>query len=83
LGTYSLDLLAVVVISSLLRGRMGHRSWRAVHVLSWVAWAAAVAHAAGIGTDLAHPSGLAILPTVVCVTAVLLAIVARGSRSTA
>lgn len=80
LGTLALDLFAVVVISSLLRGRLGHRPWRAVHVLSWAAWAAAVAHAAGIGTDLAKPGGLAILPTVVCVTAVLLAMVARGSR---
>lgn len=83
LGTFSLDLLAVVVITSLLRNRLGHRSWRAVHVLSWAAWSVAVAHAAGIGTDLANPSSLAILPTVVCVTAVLLAMVARGSRSTA
>ena len=83
LGACSLDLLAVVVITSLLRSRLGHRSWRAVHVLAWVAWAAAVAHSFGIGTDLASRSGFGTLPAVACVAAVLLALVARRSRSAA
>jgi len=81
LGTLSLDLLAVIVATSLLRERLGHGFWRTVHLLSWIAWAAAVVHAVGIGTDLANPSGLAVLPTMVCVAAVPVALVARGRRA--
>jgi len=81
LGTLSLDLLVVIVVSSLLRERLGHGFWRAVHLLSWIAWAAAVVHAVGIGTDLASPSGLAVLPTVACVASVPLALVVRGLRA--
>ncbi|GAA3802575.1 ferric reductase-like transmembrane domain-containing protein [Nocardioides panacisoli] len=83
LGTLSLDVIVVVVLTSLLRTRLGHRSWRAVHLLAWAAWALSVAHAIGIGTDLAHPDGLAVLPTAVCVGAVGVAAVARIARAVA
>ena len=33
LGTLSLDLVAAVTVTSLLRTRLGHRSWRTVHLL--------------------------------------------------
>lgn len=52
LGTVALDVILLVVLTSLLRARMRHRSWRLVHLLSYVAWAVAVAHGLGIGTDL-------------------------------
>jgi sulfoxide reductase heme-binding subunit YedZ len=51
-GTLSLDLLVLVVVTSLLRARMRHRGWRLVHLLSYAAWGVAVAHGLGIGTDL-------------------------------
>lgn len=79
LGTLSVDLIAVVVVTSLLRNRLGQRSWRTVHLLSWVAWGAAVAHSLGLGTDLADLHGLAVLPTVACVTAVVAALTIRLS----
>jgi sulfoxide reductase heme-binding subunit YedZ len=34
---------------------MRHRSWRLVHLLSYVAWGIAVGHGLGIGTDLRNP----------------------------
>lgn len=51
-GSVAFDLLAVVVVTSLLRSRLRLRTWRRVHVLSYAAWAIAVAHGLGIGTDL-------------------------------
>ncbi|GAB3778863.1 ferric reductase-like transmembrane domain-containing protein [Nocardioides ungokensis] len=83
LGTVALDLIVLVAVTSLLRTRLGHRTWHAVHLLSWAAWAVAVAHGLGIGTDLRAGNLLAVVPTVACVAAVLLAgtvRVARGLR---
>ncbi|TIC80440.1 ferric reductase [Nocardioides sp. GY 10113] len=80
LGAVALDLMAVVVLTSLVRARLRHRAWRAVHVLSWLAWTAAAAHAVGIGTDLAAPSGAAVLPVAACAAAVLLAVAVRLAR---
>jgi sulfoxide reductase heme-binding subunit YedZ len=81
LGALALDLVVVVVVTSLLRTRLGHRAWRAVHLASWLAWAAAVAHSVGIGTDLNSPTGLAVWPTAACTAAVLLALVVRLRRA--
>ena len=55
LGTLALDVIVLVVVTSLLRARMRHRSWRVVHVLSYAAWGLAVGHGLGIGTDLRNP----------------------------
>jgi sulfoxide reductase heme-binding subunit YedZ len=51
LGTLSLDILAALVVTSLLRRRIGQRAWRAIHWLAYVSWPVAVAHALGIGSD--------------------------------
>ena len=48
-------LLVLVIVTSLVRARMRHRSWRLVHLLSYAAWGVAVAHGLGIGTDLRQP----------------------------
>ena len=55
LGTLALDVLALVVVTSLARARLRHRSWRAVHLLAYAAWAVSVGHSLGIGTDLRDP----------------------------
>ena len=52
LGTLAIDLLVVLVVTSLLRTRLGHRSWRAVHWTAYALWPIAVAHAVGSGTDV-------------------------------
>jgi sulfoxide reductase heme-binding subunit YedZ len=51
LGTVSLDLVAAVILTSLLRRRLGLRIWRAVHVSAYLSWPLAVAHSIGTGTD--------------------------------
>ena len=51
LGAVALDMLVALVITSLLRMRLGHRAWRRLHWLAYACWPVAVAHGVGIGTD--------------------------------
>lgn len=51
LGTLALDLMLALVITSLLRHRIGHRTWRAIHWAAYGAWPIALVHALGSGTD--------------------------------
>ena len=51
LGAVSLDLMAAILFSSLLRNRIRPRTWRALHWLSYVSWPIAIAHSVGAGTD--------------------------------
>ncbi len=51
LGAVASDLLLALVVTSLLRKRIGHRPWRLVHWLAYACWPVAVAHGLGIGTD--------------------------------
>jgi methionine sulfoxide reductase heme-binding subunit len=51
LGAVALDILLALVVTSLLRPRIGHRAWRRVHWLAFACWPVAVAHGLGIGTD--------------------------------
>jgi methionine sulfoxide reductase heme-binding subunit len=52
LGTLAVDLGTAVLLTSVLRHRLGFRSWRAVHWLAYLAWTAAFAHALTAGNDL-------------------------------
>ncbi|WP_329123642.1 ferric reductase-like transmembrane domain-containing protein [Streptomyces sp. NBC_01465] len=69
LGTVAFDLMLAVVATSLLRRRIGHRVWRAVHWLAYLSWPVALVHGIGIGTD----TGVDWMTwlTVVCVVAVV------------
>ncbi|WP_423184142.1 ferric reductase-like transmembrane domain-containing protein [Arthrobacter sp. NyZ413] len=51
LGTAALDLLVAVVVTALLRQRIGLRTFKAVHWFAYAAWPVAMAHALGNGTD--------------------------------
>ena len=51
LGAVALDLLVALIVTSLVRGRLGYRTWRTLHWLSYACWPVAVAHGLGIGTD--------------------------------
>lgn len=79
LGTLAVDLALVVVGTSLLRGRLPARWWRAVHRTSYALWPLAFAHGLGTGTDLG--SGWALAPALGCAAAVAVACaVAVGGR---
>lgn len=68
LGTVAFDLLLATLITSLLRDRLSHRTWQAVHLLVYVSWPIALWHGLGTGTDTRLPWVLAI--DVGCVAAV-------------
>ena len=52
LGTVAVDCGAAVLLTSVLRRRLGFRMWRAVHWLAYLAWPAAFLHSLGAGNDL-------------------------------
>jgi methionine sulfoxide reductase heme-binding subunit len=52
LGAVALDLMAALIITSLLRARIGRRTWRVVHWLSYATWPVALAHSIGSASDL-------------------------------
>jgi methionine sulfoxide reductase heme-binding subunit len=52
LGTLAVDLGGAVLITSLLRQRLGFRAWRAVHWLAYLAWPVAFVHSLTAGNDL-------------------------------
>jgi sulfoxide reductase heme-binding subunit YedZ len=52
LGTLAVDLGGAVLLTSLVRGRLGYRAWRAVHWLAYLAWPVAFAHSLTAGSDL-------------------------------
>jgi predicted ferric reductase len=52
LGAVSLDLMLAMIATSLIRGRLNRRLWRAVHLLAYLSWPVALAHGIGAGQDL-------------------------------
>ena len=52
LGALAVDLAGAVLITSLVRRRLGYRAWRVVHWLAYLAWPAAFAHSITAGSDL-------------------------------
>jgi len=75
LGALSSDLLAAVVLTSLLRGRFGFRMWRAVHWLAYASWPLAVVHSVGTGSDARF--GWMAAVALVCTGAVAVSVLAR------
>ena len=45
------DLVAAIVVTSLLRHRIGARAWRLVHWLAYLCWPIALLHGLQTGTD--------------------------------
>lgn len=52
LGTLAVDLLLVVIATSLLRNHLPLRLWKAVHLTSYLMWPLAFVHGITAGTDL-------------------------------
>jgi sulfoxide reductase heme-binding subunit YedZ len=79
LGALSFDILLALVITSLLRRRLGYARWQAIHWLAYASWPIAVLHGLGTGSDTKVWWMLAL--TAVCVLAVVWAVLARLARS--
>jgi predicted ferric reductase len=73
LGTVALDLVLAVVVTALVRQRIGQRAFKAVHWFAYGIWPVSMVHSIGNGTDAG--SGwfvlLAVASTAVIVAALL------------
>jgi hypothetical protein len=78
LGAIALDLLVALVITSLLRERLGYRAWRTVHWAAYASWPLAIVHGLGTGSDT--KLGWVLFINVACVGAVLAALWWRLAR---
>jgi len=75
LGVISLYLFVAMIVTSLLRERIGQRAWRAVHWVAYAAWPLAVLHSAGSGSDAFSTWMLAL--QIGCVVVVVVALLFR------
>ncbi|MHB8572134.1 MAG: ferric reductase-like transmembrane domain-containing protein [Candidatus Dormibacteria bacterium] len=75
LGVLSGEILLALVITSLLRHRLGFGLWRVTHWIAYLAWPLALLHGLGTGSDTAYPWALAIYA--LCIIAALLALLQR------
>ena len=82
MGALALDVFVAVAVTSLIRVRLGHRAWRAVHWLAYGCFGLAVIHGLGIGSDRHQVWFLAInLAAVVSVGLALTWRVASAART--
>jgi sulfoxide reductase heme-binding subunit YedZ len=77
-GTLASDVLVALVLTSLLRRRLGYGAWRATHWAAYACWPLAIAHGLGTGSDTQATWMLAL--TLACVAAPLLALAGRLAR---
>jgi len=80
LGTLSLDILAAVVATSLLRRHLRPNWWRLIHWLGYLAWPLALLHSIGTGTD-SHV-GAAFVYEIACLGLVAAVVLIRLARTT-
>ena len=55
LGAVAFDLLLAVIITSLVRVRIGYQTWRYVHLTTYAIWPIAFVHGLGTGSDARYP----------------------------
>ncbi|HEY2522419.1 MAG TPA: ferric reductase-like transmembrane domain-containing protein [Streptosporangiaceae bacterium] len=75
LGAISFDLMLALIATSLIRGRLSRRVWKAVHWLAYASWPIAFAHSIGSSGDL--QSGLLLALSVLCAAALAAALAWR------
>jgi sulfoxide reductase heme-binding subunit YedZ len=74
-GTLAADLIFALVLTSLIRRRLGYRAWRGLHWLAYACWPVAILHGLGTGSDT-QATWMLVL-TLSCVAAVVAAIANR------
>jgi sulfoxide reductase heme-binding subunit YedZ len=61
LGAVAVDLMIAIIVTSLVRARVGYTAWRILHWLSYGLWLSAMFHGLGIGSDATQPWMLALV----------------------
>jgi sulfoxide reductase heme-binding subunit YedZ len=72
LGAISFDLMLALIATSLIRGHLSRRLWKAVHWLAYASWPVAFAHSIGSSSDL--QGGLLLGLAVACAAALAAAL---------
>jgi len=75
LGVAAFDVMLAIIVTSLLRERIGPRLWRAIHWGAYSSWPLAVIHGLGTGSDARAPWMIAVVAS--CIAAVLIALIER------
>jgi predicted ferric reductase len=75
LGAVAFDLVVALMLTSLLRARLGFEAWRAVHWLAYLAWPVALLHGLTMGRDAG--ASWNVIVVVACVLTVGAALVWR------
>ena len=81
IGALAFDLMIALVVTSLLRNRIGFRTWRLIHWSAYACWPLAVAHGLATGTDSGSSWALAL--TVICIGTAAVAVALRVQGGTA
>jgi len=74
-GALAVDMIIAVTVTSLLRHRMSHKPWRAIHIMAYAAWGLGLVHGLQMGTDAGSVWGAAF--NYGCIGLVFVAILAR------
>ncbi len=80
-GALAFDLLIAIVMTSLVRRRLGYGAWRATHWLAYASWPVALMHGLGTGSD-AKTHWMLLLPAG-CVAVMLAAVAVACQRGLA
>jgi sulfoxide reductase heme-binding subunit YedZ len=75
LGAVAFDLLLALAITSAVRGRIGLRTWRAIHWLAYACWPIALLHGLGTGSDIRTRWMLGVVA--VCVASIVASVCLR------
>jgi sulfoxide reductase heme-binding subunit YedZ len=74
-GAVAFDLILAILITSLVRRRLGYGAWRATHWLAYASWPVALLHGLGTGSDTKTHWMLTL--TAACLAVMLAAVLTR------
>jgi sulfoxide reductase heme-binding subunit YedZ len=77
LGALAIDMTLALVVTSLLRFRIGIKTWRKIHWVAYAAWPVAAIHGIGVAADL--QSGVLLAVVLATIAGVSTAIAWRAS----
>jgi sulfoxide reductase heme-binding subunit YedZ len=75
LGAVAFDLMLAVILTSLLRRRVGERAWRVTHWFVYACWPIALLHSLGTGSDV--KSAWMLVLALACLALVIAAVLVR------
>jgi methionine sulfoxide reductase heme-binding subunit len=81
MGALAFDLLIAIIVTSLMRKRLGYSTWRFIHWFTYVSWPIAVAHGLGAGSDSSSAWALALTISCIAIVAAAAAMRVQGGSA--